>query len=477
MTRQFEEQVPLCVDLDGTIIRTDILYESILLLLKKDPWKTLHLPFWLMKGKAFLKNSVANEIDVSVTHLPYNHDLISYLKSQKEAGRQIILVTASHRKYAAAIANHLGLFTEVLATEENTNLSGENKRDLLLSMFGSKGFDYIGNAKADLAIWPHSLQSIIVDAHPNVLRQAINSGNVTKVFRSQGFSLKTLLRAMRVHQWLKNLLLFIPLFAAHDYGDLIMLKSVVLAFISFSFCASSVYIINDLLDLESDRSHPRKRHRPFAAGHLSIRSGIALAPLLLAASVAIGVILPIKFLFSLIFYLILTFAYSLWMKRVIVLDIVALAILYTIRIIGGGLAVDMQFSFWLLAFSVFFFLSLAMIKRYSELWTMKKEGQVKAHGRGYHTEDFPVILSLGTASSFVATLVFCLYINSPEVKVLYRYPEVLWTLIPILLFWISRAWIITHRGEMHDDPVLFAIRDRTSLLLSLLLVVIVLGAR
>ncbi len=476
MTSQPREMVPLCVDLDGTLIRTDLLLESLLILMKQKPWDIFLLPTWLLKGKAYLKSSIARRVDISPNHLPFNQGFLSYLSDQKSLGRSILLVTASHRKFAESVADHLGLFSEVLATEENTNLSGKTKRDLLLSRFGAKGFDYAGNAKADLAVWPHAFRSIVVDAPPGVLRQAKKSGNVTDVFTSSSLSLGVLIRALRVHQWLKNILLFMPLFAAHAYGDLQTLKKVFLAFITFSLCASSVYIINDLLDLQSDRTHPRKRYRPFASGHLSIGSGIFLAPLLLVASFSLGLLLPLKFLAVLGIYLTLTLGYSLRIKRIIILDIVALAILYTIRIIGGGLAVEMQPSFWLLAFSVFFFLSLAMIKRYSELWTMKKIGQVTAHGRGYHTDDFPVILSLGTGSSFVATLVFCLYINSPEVKVLYRFPEALWLLIPILLFWMSRAWIITHRGGMHDDPVLFAVRDRTSLVLVVLFVLIVLGA-
>ena len=283
-------------------------------------------------------------------------------------------------------------------------------------------------------------------------------------------------RTIRIHQWGKNILVFIPLFAAHQEKDPLLVGKSLLAFGAFSLCASAVYVMNDLLDLQSDRRHPRKRHRPFAAALLPLPAGLFLVPLLLGLAFASGFLLKSNFILVLGFYFLLTSIYSLWIKQIVILDVIFLAILYTLRIIAGGVATGIPPSFWLLAFSVFFFLGLAMVKRYSELLISKRAGQVSPHGRGYHTEDFPVLHSLGAASGYGSVLVLALYINSPEIQVLYRHPKFLWFLIPILLFWISRVWLISHRGLMHDDPLIFALRDKVSLILSLLVVITILGA-
>lgn len=468
--------IPLCVDLDGTLVRSDLLLESLLILLRERPWVVFLLPVWIMGGKEHFKTKIAEKIEMGVEELPFNTEFLSFLSSQKESGRTLILVTASHEKFAKKVSDHLGLFSEVFSTGNGVNLSGVNKRDLLVSRFGEKGFDYAGNSRPDLKVWKAGREAIVVDAPGNIRHKAKREGNVVLTFSSPSPSLRIFLRALRVHQWLKNLLIFILLFAAHRETDPVLLGKDLLAFAAFSLCASSVYILNDLLDLPSDRKHPRKRHRPFAAGHLPISWGLLASPILLLLAFATGFILKSQFALVLGTYFLLTLGYSLWAKRIMILDIILLAVLYTLRIIAGGAAASIPPSFWLLSFSVFFFLALAMVKRYSELLVMKRLGQMTAHGRGYHIEDFPVILSLGTASGYAAVLVLALYINSPEVRALYRHPEILWSLIPVLLFWMSRIWLITHRGGMHDDPVIFAIKDKVSLALLPLIGLIVLGA-
>ena len=468
--------IPLCVDLDGTLVRSDLLLESLLILLRAKPWTLFLFPMWLLGGKEHFKTKIAEKIELNVEDLPYNTEFLSFLSSQRESGRTLILVTASHEKFAKRVSEHLGLFSEVFSTGNGVNLSGVNKRDLLVSRFGEKGFDYAGNARPDLEVWKAGREAILVDTPRSIRHKAERESNVVHTFLSHPLTFRIFLRALRVHQWLKNILIFVLLFAAHRETVPILLGKDLLAFAAFSFCASSVYILNDLIDLSSDRKHPRKRHRPFAAGHLPIKWGLLASPALLLLAFATGFILESEFAIILGTYFLLTLGYSLWAKRIMILDIILLAVLYTLRIIAGGAATSIPPSFWLLSFSVFLFMALAMVKRYSELLVMKRLGQITAHGRGYHTEDFPVILSLGTASGYAAALILALYINSPETRALYHHPEILWSLIPILLFWISRIWLITHRGGMHDDPVIFAIKDKASLALLPLLGLIILGA-
>ncbi|WP_226859357.1 UbiA family prenyltransferase [Acidithiobacillus albertensis] len=290
-----------------------------------------------------------------------------------------------------------------------------------------------------------------------------NECPISQTFTDHHPSLKTYAKALRVHQWLKNILVFIPMLLAHQISNVSLWANGLLAFISFSLCASSVYLLNDLLDLSADRLHPRKRLRPFASGELSMVQGIALIPLLLLAAFTIAALwLPTDFVIVLVVYYLLTVSYSFWLKAVVLLDALLLAGLYTIRIIGGMAATQIGPSFWLLTFSIFLFFSLALIKRYSELLALKQRGQLTTHGRGYHVEDLVMLMGFGVACGFMAVLVSALYINSDKVKVLYQHPAFLWLVSPILLYWISRIWLIAHRGGMHDDPVVFAAKDKGS---------------
>jgi 4-hydroxybenzoate polyprenyltransferase/phosphoserine phosphatase len=454
------DKIPLCVDLDGTLIRTDLLIESLLILIKQKPWAVFLVPFWLLQGKSILKEEIARRVDLNVQTLPYQSDLLEFLRKEHASGRPLVLVTASHRKFADGIAQHLGFFTSVHATEEGTNLAGRTKRDLLIKHYGIKGFDYAGNSRADVPVWSMARQAIVVNPESGVLQAAMNQCPVFRTFGDRHPSIKTYAKALRVHQWLKNTLVFVPMILAHQVSQV---GSGLLAFISFSLCASSVYLLNDLLDLSADRLHPRKRLRPFASGDLSMVKGMVLIPLLLICAFSIAALwLPTAFVIVLIGYYLLTISYSFWLKAIVLLDTLLLAGLYTIRIIGGMAATRIGASFWLLSFSIFLFFSLALVKRYSELLALKQCGQLTTHGRGYHVEDLVMLMGFGVASGFIAVLVSALYINSDKVRVLYHHPAFLWLVSPILLYWISRIWLIAHRGRMHDDPVVFAAKDKGS---------------
>lgn len=467
---------PLCVDLDGTLIHSDLLLESFMLLLKRNPLYLLLLPFWLLQGKAALKAEIARRVELDAAALPYNREFLLWLQAQHESGREVWLCTASNRRLAERVSAHLGMFAGVLASSDEYNLSGRNKAQALVEKFGAKNFDYCANHAVDLAIWRVSQGAVVVNGNDSLVQAAASVTRIEAVFPKRSGLLRPLLKALRLHQWAKNVLVFVPLFAAHRWGDTALLQDAVLAFFAFGLCASSVYLLNDMLDLEADRYHPRKRERPFASGDLSLIAGFVLVPLLLLGTVWLASGLPQMFWLVLAAYYALTVAYSFGLKSLVLVDTITLAGLYTVRIIAGGVAVNVPLSFWLLLLAVFLFLSLALVKRYAELDAMQRQGKLKAAGRGYHVEDLPILHSLGTASGYLCVLVLALYINSPMVTSLYGNPHAIWFLCVLLLYWVSRVWLIAHRGQMHDDPVVFALRDRVSQVVAVLAVLTVLAA-
>ncbi len=454
---------PLVVDLDGTLIHTDMLHESALRVLRDSPVHTLRIPLWLSKGKAVLKQHLASRTDFDPKTLPYNEDLLDWLKIQRAEGRKLILCTASDRSIADSIAEHLDIFDEVIASDGFTNIGGKHKAETLEQRFGRSGFDYVGNSKADLAVWKRARRAVVVNVSSSLAKKAEGLCEVEQVFPQKARGFSAWWRVLRIHQWLKNLLLFVPLFAGHELTNGDAWSSLILAFSSFSLCASSVYIVNDLLDLESDRLHPRKRNRPFASGLVPAWMGVLLAPILFIASLGIGSFVGGQFLSWLIFYFVLTCAYSWTLKRLVLVDCLTLGLLYTLRIIAGAVAVGHSLSFWLLAFSVFLFLSLAFVKRYAEFEVQLQSGNEKIHGRGYHRSDAPLIQTMGITAGYASVLVLALYLNSDAVVKLYRAPELIWGAVPVMLFWISWMWMQAHRGKMHDDPLVFAVKDRASL--------------
>jgi 4-hydroxybenzoate polyprenyltransferase/phosphoserine phosphatase len=468
---QKEPMQPLCVDLDGTLIHSDLLLETVLLLLKANPLYALQIPFWLLRGKAAFKAEIVTRVRLNPTRLPYNKDFLNWLYEEKESGRKLWLCTASNYRLAQQVADHLQIFQGVVASSDNSNLSGSAKAKRLVEKFGVKGFDYCGNCRVDLAIWQVSHGVIMVNSNDRLLKKAEYISEIRKTFPRKIGLIRPVLGALRLHHWIKNLLVFVPLAAAHQVSNTVLLLHAVTACLAFGLCASSVYLLNDMLDVADDRRHPLKRDRAFAAGELSLIFGLTLALMLLMAAALLALSLPDIFLLTLSGYYIVALAYSFGLKGVVLIDTIILAGLYTIRIVAGAVAIDVHLSFWLLLFSVFIFFSLALVKRYTELRTMKRHGEIKALGRGYHVNDLSLLQTFGTASGYLGVLVLALYINSPAVEPLYRRPQVIWLLCVLVLYWISRVWIKAHRGEMHDDPIVFAFKDRTSWIIGILAVI------
>jgi 4-hydroxybenzoate polyprenyltransferase len=468
---------PLCVDLDGTLLATDLLWESIILLLRNRAITLLRSPLWLSKGRAHFKRKIAESVTLNPASLPYREDVISFLKKERSSGREIILATASDQHNALLIADYLGIFSTVVASDGEKNLSGYKKLEAIKNHVGCNPFDYIGDARIDIPLWQEAHNAILVHPPARLLRRVSRMATVQQVFPSQGNWLRHLIKAIRVQQWSKNLLLFVPLLLAHRVTDIAAIIHACYAFVAFSLCASSVYIVNDLLDLESDRLHPLKKSRPFASGSLQLKTGISLVPLFLAISFSVSlVLLTPLFSAALLLYLITTTAYSFYFKRLAIFDVVLLAGLYTLRIVVGGIATGIHVTPWLLGFSMFFFLSLAFVKRYAELRVMQLHKRENNCSRGYLAEDVELLRIAGSTSGYLSVLVLALYINNNDVARLYANPTLLWLIGPCLLYWITRIWLLASRGVMQDDPIVFTAKDRASYVVGLITVLIVAAA-
>ncbi len=470
------EQTVLAVDLDGTLVKTDLLLEAVAGLLKKKPWRLFSLPIWLLHGVAYLKHQVARYFPIDAGTLPYREEFTEYLKSQRALGRTIVLATAGDIETARRVADHLRLFDLILASDGVTNLAGKAKRRRLVEEFGEKAFDYAGNSRRDIPVWAAARRAIVVSPSPGVRSRVARVAEVDRVFEEQGKSLADYLRALRPQHWLKNLLLFVPLLAAHRTDDLAAIGNLLLAYLAFCSVASCGYLINDLLDLSADRSHPNKHRRPFASGEMPLGYAFEMIPALAVAGFLLAMLVPGLFVLAVLIYLTLSLLYSLYVKQVVILDVIFLAGLYTIRILAGSAAAHVRPSQWLLAFSLFLFLSLALGKRYSELALMRRVQGERARARGYELSDGDVLLGMGIASGYVAVLVLALHINSDVAHVLYSRYELLWLLCPLLLYWISAVWLKAHRGQLPDDPLVFAMKDRASQIVVLLMCVVVLLA-
>ena len=465
MNKSIPTPLPLVVDLDGTLVKTDLLLETASQFVLAQPLRCFKLLSWLAQGKSAMKSHLAQDTSIDARALPYNEELLTWLKQEKTQGRVIVLATASHRLLAEQVADHLGLFDEVLATDGSTNLKASAKCAALVAKYGDKGFDYFGNDWADLPVWQSAAHAHVVSRSNRLIEAARRHGNLGQVFSNGKPPLvQALLKGMRPHQWMKNLLVFIPLLAAQRYGDALSVLQALLAFFAFGLMASSVYLLNDMVDVADDRQHARKRQRPFAAGHLGLLQGWLAWPLLLICAFTLAAAaLPWPFTLSLGAYFLLTVAYSLRLKQIPMADVLTLAGLYTLRIIAGAAAIAVPLTFWLLSFSMFLFLSLAFIKRYSELKSARQNGQTNIlHGRGYSPQDLELVANLGGSAGYTAVLVLALYIQDAHTASLYATPQFIWLACPILLYWISRAWLIAHRGQMHDDPIVFALKDRVS---------------
>jgi 4-hydroxybenzoate polyprenyltransferase len=480
----------LCVDLDGTLVKSDTLVDSALALARNRPDLLLKLPGWLLQGKAALKRHITSSVSLDVAHLPYNRELLQFLEQQHANGRPIYLATAADSALAERVAAHLGLFEGVLASDGVLNLAGHNKLAAFRQTFG-ENFCYIGNALPDLPLLQNCQQPMVANPTRG-LRSALRRAQVipAQTFSETVSPLKAWLKAIRIHQWAKNVLLFLPMLLGHALKPGLIAAALV-AFVSFGLCASATYIVNDLLDIEADRLHPRKRRRPFASGDLSALSGIGVIVVFLIASVALALAVPhvlayfspelalgrpYHFLVWLGIYCATTLAYSLRLKRAVLVDVIVLSGLYTIRILAGSAATGIEASAWLGSFSIFFFLSLAFVKRFAELENLRERGGAIAKGRGYHISDIEQLRSFGSASGYVSVAVLTLYISNLDAAQLYSHTKRLWLLVPVLLLWISRLWMQASRGQLDEDPVVYAITDSRSLLLGVLVLAIVLSA-
>jgi 4-hydroxybenzoate polyprenyltransferase/phosphoserine phosphatase len=468
---------PLVVDLDGTLVKTDLLVESFFALIKRNPFYVLAIPFWLLKGKAFLKRQIHQRVDLDVSALPYHEPFLAFLKDQRARGRRLVLATGNDQRIARQVAEHLQLFDSALASDGVVNLTRRAKQTRLVAEYGEKGFDYAGDNRDDLDVWSSARRAVIVNAAEGVTRQAARVTEIEQIFSREGSRVMPFLKALRLHHWLKNVLVFIPLVLAYRYAEPVLLRNAFLAFLSFGLSASCVYLINDLVDLPADRRHPRKRMRPFASGQLSLLWGLVLAPLLLFAGIILACFLPLPFLAMLLLYFFLNLGYSFTMKQVAILDVIVLAGLYTMRIMAGSAAVSIWPSAWLAAFAMFIFFSLALVKRYAELVLMRKTHGENVQVRGYLGIDRELLAAMGAGSGYLAVLVMALYISSATAELLYKHQAFIWLLCPLLLYWISYVWLIAHRGRMDDDPLIFAIKNPVSQIVAVLAVVIILLAR
>lgn len=467
----------LCVDLDGTFSRTDTLTEAVLLLLKQRPWALFLLPFWLLRGKAHCKAEIARRISFDPAVLAYNEELVSWLRDEHASGRKIVLASGADRRIVEAIAAHHGFFADVIASDGVINMTGRAKAAILKDRFGN--YAYVGNASVDIPVWADAEASMLA-AHSDAVERAL-SKHVTfdRVFRRDGESrsrVRLWLKALRVHQWVKNSLLFAPLILSHQILNETKLLAVGLGFLAFSLCASSVYLLNDLLDLGADRKHPTKRLRPFAAASLQLEQGIVAIPLLLAASFSLAVYVDLPFAAVLGVYYLVTVAYSFELKRRALLDVFTLASLYSLRIIAGAVVAHVALSPWLVGVSIFLFLSLGVVKRVAEIESGRRRGVTLMQGRGYRSEDLFILQMLGVAAGYASIVVLALYVSAPESRALYPHHQLLWLFAPLMLYWISRIWLLTHRGEMHDDPIVFALKDRTSQVIGVIAAGIIIAA-
>ena len=449
--------VPFCVDLDGTLIATDSLWEGLVSVLIRRPWMIFAVFAWAFAGKAVLKREIAARHQNAGGDWPYRPEVIDRIRLARKSGQPVWLVTGAAESTASVIASHLGLFDRVLHSSDSENLTSRRKRDRLVELCGDGGFDYVGNSRDDVQVFDAARHAVIVA--PDSAARRWGKANEAELLPLAKVSSLAILKSIRVHQWLKNVLIAVPLVLNHEYADAHLVIAAIAAFFSFSFLASAVYVINDISDLANDRQHPRKRLRPLASGAVSIPVISLTAVALLIGSVALASLLPPLFWAVLALYALITTVYTFVLKRKLLVDVFTLASLYTVRIIAGAAATGVDLSFWLLAFSIFFFLSLALVKRYVELDELTDDAETQLKGRSYVGCDKDMIGQAGVASAFSAAMVLALYVDSTEVISMYPQPALLWPLCPLILYMLLRIWILARRSQMHEDPVVFIMRD------------------
>lgn len=464
-------QVPLCVDLDGTLLRTNSLFEVCWFEVRRSPWLLFFLPIWLLRGQAYLWSRLEISDNLPIATWPRNAKVLAYIQEQQEF-RPVYLVTGADHRLAKRFAEELGVFTGVLATDQD-HLVGRAKAQVLAATFGAGQYDYIGDSRADLPVWKGARQSLTVEASLLNLARAVAQPIETLDGVETRRPWAGLGRAMRPRQWSKNLLVFLPLALGHQIANPPLLLATLVAFASFSLCSSAVYLFNDCLDLESDRLHPSKSRRPIAAGDLPLPMALAASAGLLVISLLLSAFFCPNVLFLLAGYLVFSTFYTLHAKTLLVVDLVLLAAFYVSRIFAGSLATGILVSFWLNLFSLFLFFGLATLKRCAELQRTARSGATPNSRRAYRHDDLLPLSILGSASHLIAVLVVGLYIHNPDVARLYASPQLLWLICPIVLAWGARLWLLSGRGEIEEDPIAFALRDRWSHAAALLAALVV----
>ena len=464
----------LVVDLDGTLIRSNLLWESFAAGLRANPWRCLLALFAVLRGRAALKRALVHVGPIDPVALPYRHRFVTWLRREHADGRFIVLATAADELLAEDVARHLQVFDQVLASDGASNNKGDAKLQSVRRSFPGQAFDYCGDSQADVPLFQAARRAYVVGANRSVAVAATAGGNADLRFAGSGDGLRLTLtywiQAIRPFHWLKNLLVLMPFFSAFLVTDTGALFNALLAALAMCLAASSGYLINDLLDMQADRHHPRKRHRPFAHGRLTAAEGFAGALVLQLGALLLASLVNWLVLLWVLIYLLGTFSYSVFFKREPIIDVMLLAGLYTTRVIVGANAVEADRSLWLLAFSVFFFFSLATMKRCGELVLRERTGEQTTAGRAYEPADLAMLCPAGISAGVAAVLVLALYVQSPGVEARYPIPEALWLALAALLLWLCRAWLDTMRGLMHDDPLIYALKHRRGRLLPILVI-------
>ncbi len=455
------DRVPIVVDLDDTLLRTDSFIESVFVLARAKPASLFRLPLWWIAGIAHCKRLLAAEAVPDVHLLPYHTGFLKYLREQRALGRPLILAAAADEGLAQEVNRDIGLFDEVLGSDGRINFSGKAKRDRLIGRFGERGFDYAGSRPEDFPVWCAARRALLVSPSAHLERKVAEVTPVERVFREPKIGLFDYLHALRAHHWVKNLLVFMPLALVHRFFEFELLGRAALAFVAFDLCASGVYLLNDLLDLPADRRHPKKRERRLASGRIRLAHALLLMPLLLAGAFGIAWHLSMGFAAVLAAYVLLMVEYSMKLKDIAMVDVLVLATGYAMRVAAGAVAVDVILSPWLLTFCVFLFLSLALIKRCSEL-VLAELAPGPSHARGYLGSDKMVLVAQGIASGYLSVLVLALYTNSEISERMNTRHEFFWGTCLLLLYWVSYLWMMAIRGRIHNDPVIFALSDRAS---------------
>ncbi len=453
---------PLVVDLDGTLVRSDLLIEAAFSELGRRPHSALDIILSLSRGKAALKHRLSDGVGFDPARLPYDEAVIARIEQARADHRPVYLASASHERLVSAVADHLGIFDGWFASDAEVNLAGVAKADRLVEAFGEGGFDYIGNDTADLPVWAKAHEAIAIRAPRGVVRKLAQAERAAEHLEHERPTVKTWAKLFRVHQWAKNALLFLPLFAWHSFSAAAFIDAF-LGAVAFSLCASAVYILNDLVDLQDDRAHRTKWRRPLACGQIPLIQGVAAVPILLITAFGVAATVSTAFLGVLAGYLAVTTAYSFYLKRMLLIDVMTLASLYTVRVVAGAVAIGVAQSMWLLGFCFSLFLCLALIKRHVELAAKLDANLPAPANRGYRTSDTGLVAALAAAAGFNAVTIFALYVGSDVVRSLYSRPEILWLACPVLLYWVARALMLAQRRQMDDDPVVFALKDRQSL--------------